>query len=114
MPGLVRHLRSLIVPCVVIAVAAMAAAPGYGSLSAPVLGAPTNGATADSLPVFTWGAVSGAAKYEFQLAGTSAFSPTLTDLITANRRASLTTVLTNKTYYWRVRAVSSTGANGTD
>src|SRR6476659_7303970 len=93
--GLVRYLRSLIAPCAVIAVAAVAAAPGYGSLSAPTLSAPGNGATTDSLPVFMWGAVSGAVKYEFQLAGTSAFSPTLVDFTTGNRRASLTTVLPN-------------------
>jgi hypothetical protein len=101
----------LIVPCVVIAVAAVAAAPGYGSLSAPTLGAPADGATWDSLPVFTWGNVSGAAKYEFQLAGTTAFSPALVDVTTANHRATLTKVLGNDTYYWRVRAVSSTGVN---
>ena len=90
----------------------MAAAPGYGSLSAPPLGAPVDGAAVDSLPVFTWGGVSGAAKYEFQLAGTTAFSPALIDLTTANRRATLTKVLGNDTYYWRVRAVTSTGTNG--
>jgi hypothetical protein len=58
----------------------------------------------DSLPVFTWGSVSGAAKYEFQLAGTTAFSPALVDLTTGNRRAAVTKVLGNDTYYWRVRA----------
>jgi hypothetical protein len=96
----------------VVAVAAVAAAPGYGSLSAPALNTPVDGATTSSLPVFTWGGVSGAVKYEFQLAGTSAFSPALVDLTTANRRAAVTTVLPNQTYYWRVRAVSSTGSNG--
>ncbi|HSD02979.1 MAG TPA: hypothetical protein VLB81_11440, partial [Gaiellales bacterium] len=90
----------------------MAAAPGYGSLSAPALGAPADGATWDSLPVFTWGNASGAAKYEFQLAGTPAFSPALVDTTTANHRATVTKVLGNDTYYWRVRGVSSTGTNG--
>ena len=109
--GLVRHLRSLIVPCAVIAVAAVAAAPGYGSLSAPAPGTPADGATGDSLPVFTWGGVSGAAKYEFQLAGTTAFTPALVDVTTGNRRAAVPKVLGNDTYYWRVRAVGSTGTN---
>jgi hypothetical protein len=90
----------------------VAAAPGYGSLSAPSPGAPNDGATVDSLPAFTWGNVSGATRYEFQLAGTTAFSPALVDTITANHRATVTKVLGNDTYYWRVRGVSSTGANG--
>lgn len=94
-----------------IAVAAVAAAPGYGSLSAPTLGAPANGATADSLPVFSWGGVSGAVKYEFQLANTSSFASTVSDFMTFNRRAAVTTVLPNDTYYWRVRAIGST-SNG--
>jgi hypothetical protein len=81
-------------------------------MSAPVLGAPADSATVDSLPAFTWGNVSGAARYEFQLAGTTAFSPALVDTTTANHRATLKTLLGNDTYYWRVRAVSSTNANG--
>ena len=39
--------------------------------------------------MFTWGDVSGAAKYEFQLAGTMAFSPALVDVTTGNHRATV-------------------------
>ncbi|HYX87612.1 MAG TPA: hypothetical protein VE777_21785 [Gaiellales bacterium] len=102
----------MFVPCAVVGVAMIAAAPGYGSLSAPVLNTPLDGAAVDNLPVFTWNGVSGAAKYEFQLAGTSAFSPALVDVTTANHRAATSKVLGNQTYYWRVRAISSTGTNG--
>ena len=89
----------------------MAAAPGYGSLSAPTLSTPGNGASADSLPVFTWGGVSGAVGSEFQLANTSSFASTVADFMTFNRRAAVATVLPNDTYYWRVRAIGAT-SNG--
>ena len=43
--------------------------------------------------------------------GTTAFSPALVDVTTANHRETVTKVLGNDTYYWRVRAVGSTGTN---
>jgi hypothetical protein len=81
-------------------------------MAAPALTSPAQGATLDGLPTFTWSAVAGAAKYEFQLAGTSGFAPALVDITTLNRRAAVTKVLLNQTYYWRVRGVSATGVQG--
>ena len=49
--------------------------------------------------MFAWGGVSGAVKYEFQLANTSSFASTVADFMTFNRRATVATVLPNDTYY---------------
>jgi hypothetical protein len=81
-------------------------------MAAPALTSPSQGATLDGLPTFTWNGVTGAAKYEFQLAGTGAFAPALFDITTLNKRAAVTKVLLNGTYYWRVRGISATGVQG--
>lgn len=85
-------------------------APTYAALAAPNPLSPGSGASVDSVPVFNWSAVSGADHYQFQIAATNTFSPALYSIDTKNTRAALTDLLQNKTYYWRVRAM--TAANG--
>ncbi len=85
-------------------------APTYATLAAPNPLSPGSGASVDSVPVFNWSAVSGADHYQFQIAATNTFSPALYSIDTKNTRAALTDLLQNKTYYWRVRAM--TAANG--
>src|ERR1700759_5375426 len=61
-------------PVTLVVLMLFAAAPSYGSLTAPVVTAPTNGGTFDTLPVFAWTPVAGADHYQFQLAADSSFS----------------------------------------
>src|SRR4029079_2842238 len=86
-------------------------APSYATLAAPNPLSPGNGVSVDSVPVFSWSAVAGADHYQFQIAATNSFTPALYSIDTANTRTALTDVLLNKTYYWRVRAVTG-GTNG--
>jgi hypothetical protein len=77
--------------------------------------APGAGASAQSLPSFAWGAVAGAARYEFQFAADAGFnSPVLgrgeDQFFTRNTRATLKKTVPNGTYYWRVRAVAADGS----
>jgi len=87
-------------------------APSYATLAAPNPLSPGSGASVDSVPVFSWSAVSGADHYQFQVAATNTFSPALYSIDTKNTRAALTDVLQNKTYYWRVRAMTATNGGG--
>lgn len=74
---------------------------------------PAAGQRVSSLPYFRWSAVPGADHYEFALAADSAFnSPVLgsdghfTSLTT---RATISSTLTNGTYWWHVRAITKSG-----
>ena len=87
-------------------------APSYATLAAPNPQSPGSGVSVDSVPVFTWTAVSGADHYQFQIAATNTFSPALYSIDTKNTRAALSDVLQNKTYYWRVRAMTATNGGG--
>ncbi len=91
----------------------MFVAPSYAALSAPVLTGPSSGLSVSSVPVFTWNAVPTADHYQFQIAATNTFSPALYSIDTQNTRATLSDLLQNKTYYWRVRAMTAAGAGGT-
>ena len=90
----------------------MFVAPSYGSLAAPVLTSPGSGVSVNAAPVFQWNAVPGADHYSFQVAATNSFSPFLYSVDTQNTRATVDKVLQNKTYYWRVQAVTAAGAKG--
>lgn len=65
-------------------------------------------------PVFSWGAVPGAANFEFQLATDAAMSNVLIDASGADALGAVTAYAVsapldnNTTYYWRVRAISAT------
>ena len=91
----------------------MFVAPSYAALPAPTLTGPGSGLSVSSVPVFTWNAVAGADHYQFQIAATNTFSPALYSIDTQNTRATLSDLLQNKTYYWRVRAMTSAGGGGT-
>lgn len=88
----------------------MFVAPTYAALSSPALTGPGSGVSVNSAPVFTWNAVAGADHYSFQIAATNTFSPMVYSVDTKNTRAALLEVLQNKTYYWRVQAVTAAGA----
>ncbi len=80
-------------------------------VAVPTPQTPCNGQTVDRLGAFSWGAVTGAAQYEFQIADDPGFTtPALTgsdgQFKTANTRATLNFTLPNATYFWRVRAWS--------
>jgi hypothetical protein len=87
-------------------------APSYATLTAPSPLSPANSGSVDSVPVFNWTAVAGADHYQFQIAATNTFSPALYSFDTRNTRAALTDALQNKTYYWRVRAMTAGGVGG--
>jgi predicted phage tail protein len=110
-----RHARTL--PLFITMVAMLAfAAPGYGALAKPTVTAPTNGASYNTLPHFSWNPVTGADHYEFQIAADAAFTSSVLgfgqdDFITKNTTATVLKTLPNGTYYWRVRAQSLTGSS---
>jgi hypothetical protein len=90
------------------------AAPAHAGLATPTPVAPANGLSVDALPAFSWAAVSGADRYEFQLAADSGMnSPVLgrgeDQFSTRNTRATLKKTIPNGSYYWRVRAIAKDG-----
>jgi protein-S-isoprenylcysteine O-methyltransferase Ste14 len=85
--------------------------PRTTTLAAPRLTDPGADARAEAMPAFGWQPVSGAERYEFQLAADPAFE----SLVSANALgsyqafntfASTDKALADGTYYWRVRAIS--------
>jgi hypothetical protein len=91
------------------------AAPAQAGLVAPKPVAPANGLSVDALPAFSWAAVAGADRYEFQLAADSGMnSPVLgrgeDQFSTRNTRATLKKTIPNGTYFWRVRALAKNGS----
>lgn len=84
------------------------------ALAPPLLVAPENGTTATSeVPLLQWTGVDGAARYEVEVARTSAFSTVLftaADIETTTVEA--TTEGPGLTHYWRVRAFAATGEAG--
>ncbi len=83
-------------------------------MGAPSLLSPGNGtATADNTPMFTWGALSGAASYLIQLDTVVSFNSL--DLINATSGApsyTPATALSDGVWYWRVVANDSDGELG--
>jgi hypothetical protein len=106
-----RHIRPALLLSAVLALVVFVA-PSYGALTAPSLTGPANSATVDSPPVFTWGAVSGADHYVFQLGGSTGFNPPQFTVSTKNTRVALTTSIANADYTWRVAAVTAAGVQG--
>ncbi|HZM19490.1 MAG TPA: hypothetical protein VFB87_08775, partial [Gaiellaceae bacterium] len=83
-------------------------------LATPTAVAPANGLVVEALPAFSWAAVAKADKYEFQLAADAGMnSPVLgrgdDQFTTRNTRATLKKTIPNGTYWWRVRALQTTG-----
>jgi hypothetical protein len=90
------------------------AAPAHAVLATPTPVAPANGLSVDTLPAFSWAAVKGADRYEFQLAADSGMnSPVLgrgdDQFTTRNTRATVKKTVPNSTYWWRVRALEKNG-----
>jgi hypothetical protein len=78
-----------------------------GTLAAPVLLSPANGATGISrTPVLSWTAVSGGTAYDIYF-GTSA-TPTLIGTVTGTS-ATVSGLQALTTYYWKVVARSTSG-----
>jgi hypothetical protein len=94
----------------IIGVAGASARP----ISGPAPQSPSNGASVQQLPVFSWGAVSGAAHYEFQLAADQRFGSVVNHgaISTHNTAATLDVNVPDGTYYWRVRGITSKDAAG--
>ena len=80
------------------------------SLDPPVLTAPGAGSTArPSTAVFQWDAVTGAAKYLWQLGTSSSFSSVTAEQETQMAAWSPREHLEDGSYYWRVRALDAAG-----
>jgi hypothetical protein len=93
------------------------AAPAHAGLATPTPVAPANGLSVDAPPAFSWAAVAGADRYEFQLAADSGMnSPVLgrgeDQFTTRNTRATVKKTFPNGTYWWRVRALEKNGTPG--
>jgi hypothetical protein len=93
------------------------AAPASAALPEPIPAAPLDGEVLDGLPVFSWEAVPGAAKYEFEIAADDGFnSPVLgatyDHFFTRNTRATVRKTVPNGTYFWRVRAIDADSLPG--
>ncbi|MFQ6088963.1 MAG: carboxypeptidase regulatory-like domain-containing protein [Candidatus Methanofastidiosia archaeon] len=76
------------------------------SLQSPTLQSPADGSILnDSTPLLSWSSVSGANKYNLQVAPTTDFgSPTIN--LETNANSYQTSQLNDGTYYWRVRAIN--------
>lgn len=88
--------------------------PATTALPAPSLLSPANGArvTAPAAVNFDWNDVAGSASYTLELDDASGFTAPLVLSRSVNVSAASVTGLTRGTYYWRVRAVGSTGTVG--
>ena len=80
----------------------------------PTLVGPADGAAGETLPAFAWSPVTGADRYEFQIAADAGFNaPVLgagsDQFQTRNTRATLKSTVPNGRYWWRVRSVSAAG-----
>jgi hypothetical protein len=94
---------------------AIGSAPAHAAtLRAPAPQSPAPGASVDSVPPFTWGAVGGAAWYEFQVAADRGFGSIVKGgaFRTRNTAATLRTALADGTYHWRVRAIRANDKAG--
>lgn len=77
-------------------------------LPAPVLASPANNSnTANQRPTFNWNAAAGAVSYEFQIGTTN--PPTGAVIAVTGRTYTPSTALSEQPYFWRVRAVNSSG-----
>jgi len=102
--------KQLVFFALAIAAGLIVAVPGYAAIATPTPTMPNSNATTDQAPVFGWTAVSNAASYSFQLSTDSGFNSVVYSLTgTHNTRATVTTSLSDDTYWWRVRAVNAAG-----
>src|SRR6185503_6184038 len=100
-----------------LAVATVLVSPAGAVLSAPVALSPSEGAVIESVPPFEWSAVSGAARYEWEISADAGFNSPVLGLgldhfFTRNTWATLTKTIPDGTYWWHVRAVEADGDVG--
>jgi hypothetical protein len=100
--------RSIIVAA--LAAALLAVSPAGSAPPTPVHVSPASGATFDGVPAMSWNGVAGAFRYEFQLSADAGFNSTQASFFTRNTRATFDEMLTNGTYWWRVRADDGAGS----
>jgi hypothetical protein len=87
-------------------------------LRAPSLQSPSNGASVQALPTFTWATVAKATAYQFQLSADKRFGSVIQSFAhkgaieTPNTAATIDKAVPDDTYYWRVRAVSRSNTSG--
>ena len=110
-----RPARGTSVATLALAAALLGAPAAVGALDVPPVHGPAEGTIVDTLPAFGWDTVPGAERYEWQIAADAAFnSPVLGSsydrFFTKNTRATMTKVVPNGEYWWRVRAVAPDGA----
>src|SRR5262249_40198498 len=78
------------------------------TLAAPTLTAPDNGSqTKNNVPTFTWSPVASADNYQIQIDDSSDFSSPVQTSTTPSQSYGATQLLDGTTYYWRVRALST-------
>jgi hypothetical protein len=83
------------------------------TVGAPKNNVPVNGMQdAPLLPSFDWDDVTGAASYEFELGTAPDFVGATAVTSTVSQLTWKTALLYDTNYYWRVRAVGTTGAKG--
>jgi hypothetical protein len=98
-----------------LAIALVSIAPAGGAPAVPVPVMPADGQSFAFMPAFGWSAVSGAERYEFEIAADPGFNApvlgsTYDHFFTKNTRATLTKVVPNGTYWWHVRGVAADGS----
>ena len=79
---------------------------------APVIVAPTPGATVATTPVLGWSPVAGAARYRVEIAGSNGFADPLIVRSTVNRWLITAEALPGGEVAWRVAAIADDGAQG--
>lgn len=97
------------------AVALVVTVGAQARLDAPSPISPAAGAQVALVPAFAWKPVSGAERYEFQIAADAGFNAPILGrgqdrFFTRNARATLKKTVPNGVYWWRVRAVNPRGA----
>lgn len=105
-----RHTQSI--PLLAAAALALVVPGAHAALRAPAQQAPAAGTQVQASPTLTWGAVRGAAQYEYQLAADRRFGSVVASLKTRNTAATLKDTLIDGEYFWRVRAISATPRAG--
>src|SRR3954469_24321787 len=109
--------RSTIVAVMAALAGVVVAAPSpSASATAPTL-APALAQPADGSPwtpdtALRWGAVTGAAKYEVQIATDDTFGAVVYSQVTAARVATPSKAMPEGTLYWHVRALDAAGSPG--
>ncbi|HWH92217.1 MAG TPA: hypothetical protein VNT03_00010 [Baekduia sp.] len=99
---------------VLAALTLLPASAAHAKLSAPRPESPADGAAVQAAPLMSWRAVSGAKRYDVQVAADKAFG-SLVDRLrpsTNNTATSLETTLADGAYFWRVRPIDSADKAG--